>query len=44
MTMTVIPIAGLLIAVFIFYKKYILTDQKLEEITKQIKERNGSND
>ncbi|NLZ80863.1 MAG: sugar:sodium symporter [Clostridiales bacterium] len=40
-TMTIIPIIGLLIAVFIFYRKYILTDGKLEEITAKIKERKG---
>ena len=38
MTMTVIPIIGLLIAVFYFHRKYILTEQKMEEITERIKE------
>ncbi len=33
MTMTVVPIAGLLAAVFLFRKKYILTEKKMEEIT-----------
>ena len=37
LTMTVIPIVGLLIAVFLFRKKYILTDEKIAEITAQIK-------
>ncbi|MBD5505473.1 MAG: sugar:sodium symporter [Lachnospiraceae bacterium] len=37
MTMTVIPIAGLLLAVFLFHRKYILTEQKVEEIAEQIK-------
>ena len=37
MTMTVLPIIGLFVAIFIFSKKYILTDEKLEEITKSIK-------
>lgn len=37
LTMTVIPIVGLLIAVFLFRKKYILTDEKIAEITEQIK-------
>lgn len=37
LTMTVIPIAGLLIAVFLFHKKYILTEEKIAEITEQIK-------
>jgi melibiose permease len=32
MTMTIAPIIGLLIALFIFAKKYILTDEKLDEI------------
>lgn len=36
MTMTVIPVIGLLIAVFLFHKKYILTEAKIEEITSQI--------
>ena len=38
MTMTVIPVIGLLIAVFYFHRKYILTEQKMEEITERIKE------
>ena len=33
MTMAVIPIAGLFIALFVFRKKYILTDAKLAEIS-----------
>ncbi len=37
LTMTVVPIAGLLIAVFLFHKKYILTEGKIAEITEQIK-------
>lgn len=37
MTMAVIPIIGLLIAVFIFHKKFILTETKVEEIAAQIK-------
>ena len=37
MTMTVIPIAGLLLAVFLFHRKYILSEQKVEEIAEQIK-------
>lgn len=37
MTMTVIPIAGLLLAAFLFRRKYILTEQKVEEIAAQIK-------
>lgn len=37
MTMTILPILGLLIAVIIFKKKYILTDEKLEEISRQLR-------
>lgn len=37
MTMTVVPIAGLLIAIFVFHKNYILTEEKVEEIAAQIK-------
>ncbi len=37
MTMTVIPIAGLLVAVFLFHRKYILTEKKVEEIAEQIR-------
>jgi len=37
MCMTLIPIVVLLVAIFIFKKKYILTDEKLEEITAQLK-------
>lgn len=32
LTMTVLPIAGLLAAVFYFHKKYILTEEKLAEL------------
>ena len=39
MTMTVIPIAGLLLAVFLFRRKYMLTEQKVEEIAAQIKQK-----
>lgn len=41
MTMTLIPIAGLLVAVYLFYKKYILTEQKVEEIAGEVKKRRG---
>ena len=37
MTMTVLPIAGLMLAVFLFHRKYILTEQKVEEIAEQIR-------
>lgn len=37
MTMAGIPIIGLLIAVLVFRKKFILTEEKVQEITDQIK-------
>lgn len=37
MTMTVIPIIGLIIAFFWFKKKFILTDSKVEEIAQEVK-------
>lgn len=37
LTMTVFPIAGLLTAVVIFHKKYILTEVKVQEIAEQAK-------
>ncbi|MDY5278977.1 glycoside-pentoside-hexuronide (GPH):cation symporter [Sharpea porci] len=37
MTMTLIPIAGLVFGILFFKKKYILTAQKMDEITKAIK-------
>jgi len=37
MTMTVLPIAVLLVAVVVFWKKYQLNDKRLEEITKELK-------
>lgn len=36
--MTIIPIVVLLIGLLVFKKKYILTDEKIEEITKSLKE------
>ena len=39
MTMTIIPIAGLLVALFLFRKKYILTEKKVEEIAGKIREK-----
>ena len=39
LTMTVLPIAGLLAAIVLFHKKYILTDENIEKITAQIKEK-----
>ena len=37
MTMTVLPIAGLLLAVFYFHKKYILTESKMEEMNNTLR-------
>ena len=39
MTMTVIPIIGLLVAVLVFRKKFILTDEKVEALAKEIAEK-----
>lgn len=39
MTMTVIPIVGLIVAAFYFRKKFLLTDEKVEEIAVQLKAR-----
>ena len=39
MTMTVLPIAGMFIALFIFYKRFILTEEKMEEINKELESR-----
>ncbi len=36
LTMTIIPIVGLLIAILVFKKKFILTDEKVAEISEQI--------
>lgn len=42
MTMTVIPIIGLLAAVFLFRKKFILTEEKVQEIAEKIKEKHAA--
>ena len=42
MTMTVIPIVGLLLAVFLFHRKYILTEEKVEEIAGEIKQKRAA--
>ncbi|MDD6037832.1 MAG: glycoside-pentoside-hexuronide (GPH):cation symporter [bacterium] len=39
MTMTVVPVIGLIVAIVIFAKKYILTEEKVEEISAQLKSR-----
>lgn len=38
MTMAGIPVIGLLMAVYIFRRKFILTEEKVQEITEQIKQ------
>ena len=38
MTMTLIPIAGLVFAIIWFKKRYKLTDEKIEEIAEQVKQ------
>lgn len=38
LTMTVLPIAGLLVALFVFKKKFILTEEKVAEIAAQVRE------
>jgi len=43
MTMAIIPVAGLFVALFVFYKKYILNDPKLAEISKELEAKRSSN-
>ena len=40
MTMTIIPIIGLIFAIVWFKNKYILTDSKIDEISEELKFRN----
>ena len=42
MTMTIIPIIGLIISIIWFGSKYILTDEKVTEITATLKGKNGA--
>ena len=44
MVMTLIPIAGLIFALLWFKKRYILTDQKVEEIAQEVKARKSSSE
>ncbi len=37
--MTILPIIGLICALFVFNKKFILTDEKADEIARELKER-----
>ena len=41
MTMTLIPIVGLIIAIIVFRKKFILTDEKVEDIANELAEKRG---
>ena len=40
--MTIIPILGLVVAYILFSKKFILSDQKMEEIVDTLKERRSA--
>ena len=42
MTMTIIPIIGLVFAIFWFKKKYILNDEKLKEISAELVQRKSA--
>ena len=42
LTMTVFPIIGLLAAVLLFYKKFILTEAKVAQIAKELRKRQDS--
>ncbi len=41
MTMTLIPIAGLFVAIFWFKKRFILTEAKVQEIAEQVRAARG---
>ncbi|MBQ9270290.1 MAG: MFS transporter [Oscillospiraceae bacterium] len=42
MTMTILPIIGLFVGIFWFRKKYLLTDEKMDEINGALKARQGN--
>ena len=42
MTMTILPIVGLFVGIFWFRKKYLLTDEKMDEINGALKARQGN--
>lgn len=42
MTMTVVPVIGLFAALFLFRKRFILTEEKVEEIAAKLRERHMS--
>ena len=39
MTMTILPIIGLIMALFVFRKKFILNEGKVEEIAQKLREK-----
>ena len=44
MTMTILPILGLIIATIVFRKHFMLDEKKVEEIVSQIKEKRGASE
>lgn len=42
MTMTILPVIGLIIAIMVFRKRFILTEEKMVEIESEIKTRNSA--
>lgn len=44
MTMTVLPMIGMVIAILVFKKKFILNDKKIEEINRQLSENKKAKD
>lgn len=42
MTMTILPVIGLVVAILVFKKKFILTEEKMVEIESEIKSRNSA--
>ena len=39
MTMAAVPVVGLIIAVIVFKRKYILTEEKIKEISQKLKQK-----
>ena len=42
MTMTLIPIAGLIVAYIVFSKKFTLSDERVKEISTELKARKSA--
>ena len=42
MTMTILPVIGLIVAIIVFRKRFILTEEKMVEIESEIKTRNSA--